>query len=86
MTEARMQETPEYAPGTFCWIEWARQIARRRRNFTPHCLAGTFDDHPMGPAMVYTMLKQDGKDVGGALSDAREMTDQEFRPTGCHTC
>jgi len=23
MTEARMQETIEYAPGTFCWVELA---------------------------------------------------------------
>lgn len=64
MTEARMQETPEYAPGTFCWVELATSDSEAAKKFYTELFGWSFDDNPMGPGMVYTMLKLDGKEVG----------------------
>ena len=64
MTEARMQETPEYKPGTFCWVELATSDSDAAKTFYTQLFGWTYEDHPMGPDMVYTMLKLDGKDVG----------------------
>ncbi len=33
MTEARMQETPDYKPGTFCWVELGTMRQRSRQKF-----------------------------------------------------
>ena len=65
MTEARMQETPKYAPGTFCWIECGTSDGEAGKKFYTELFGWEFTDNPMGAGMVYTMLKQDGKDVGG---------------------
>jgi predicted enzyme related to lactoylglutathione lyase len=64
MSEVRMQETPEYRPGTFCWVELATSDQSAAKNFYTQLFGWTYEDHPMGPGMVYTMLKLDGKDVG----------------------
>jgi len=64
MSEARMQETPTFAPGTFCWLELGTSDGEAAKQFYTELFGWTFEDHPMGPGMVYTMLKQDGKDVG----------------------
>src|SRR5678816_3366036 len=64
MSEARMQETPEYKPGTFCWVELATSDGEAAKSFYTQLFGWTFEDHPMGPDMVYTMLRRDGKDVG----------------------
>ena len=80
MTEARMQESPEYAPGTFCWFELGTTDGEAAKKFYTELFDWSFDDHPMGPAMVYTMLKQDGKDVGALYQMPAEMTDQGIPP------
>ena len=64
MSEARMQETPEYKPGTFCWVELATSDNEAAKTFYTKLFGWTFLDHPMGPDMVYTMLQLNGKDVG----------------------
>ena len=64
MTEAKMQETPTYAPGTFCWVELATTDSAAAKKFYTELFGWTFTDSPIGPDMVYTMLKLDGKDVG----------------------
>ena len=64
MSEARMQETPEYKPGTFCWVELATSDNEAAKTFYTKLFGWTFVDHPMGPDMVYTMLQLNGKDVG----------------------
>jgi predicted enzyme related to lactoylglutathione lyase len=65
MTEARMQETPTYKPGTFCWIELATTDNEAAKKFYTQLFGWDYVDNPMGPDMVYTMLKLNGKDVGG---------------------
>ena len=73
MSEARMQETPTFAPGTFCWLELGTSDGEAAKKFYTELFGWTFEDHPMGPGMVYTMLKQDGKDVGALYQLNEEM-------------
>jgi uncharacterized protein len=80
MTEARMQETPQYAPGTFCWVELGTTDGEAAKNFYKQLFNWSFVDNPMGPGMVYTMLKLDGKDVGGLYKMPEDMTKQGIPP------
>ena len=64
MTEARMQETPSYAPGTFCWVELATTHSEAAKKFYTGLFGWTPDDRQVGPGMVYTMLNLAGKNVG----------------------
>ena len=76
MTEARMQETATYAPGTFCWVELGTTDGEAAKKFYTELFGWTFTDNPVGPGMVYTMLKLDGKDVGALYQMPSEMTSQ----------
>ena len=80
MTEARMQESPEYAPGTFCWVELGTTDGEAAKKFYTELFGWSFNDSPVGPGMVYTMLKQDGKDVGALYQMPSEMTSQGIPP------
>jgi predicted enzyme related to lactoylglutathione lyase len=80
MTETGMQETPEYAPGTFCWVELATIDGEAAKKFYTELFGWTFNDSPIGPGMVYTMLKLDGKDVGALYQMPAEMTSQGMPP------
>ena len=80
MTEAKMQESPEFAPGTFCWIELGTTDGDAARKFYTELFGWSYDDHPMGPGMVYTMLRQDGKDVGALYQMMPEMLAQGIPP------
>jgi predicted enzyme related to lactoylglutathione lyase len=80
MTEARMQETTQYAPGTFCWVELGTTDGEAAKKFYTELFGWSFTDNPMGPGGVYTMLKLDGKDVGGLYHMPTEMTSQGVPP------
>jgi uncharacterized protein len=80
MTEAKMQEVPTYAPGTFCWVELGTTDAAAAKKFYTELFGWTFTDSPIGPDMVYTMLKLDGKDVGALYQLGTEMTAQGIPP------
>ncbi|CAN5814840.1 VOC family protein [soil metagenome] len=80
MTEARMQETIEYAPGTFCWVELATTDDEAAKKFYTELFGWTFTDNPIGPGMVYTMLQLAGKDVGALFKMPEEMTSQGIPP------
>ena len=80
MTEARMQETPQYAPGTFCWVELGTSDGEGAKKFYTELFGWDFTDNPIGPGMVYTMLKQDGKDVGALYQMPPEMAAQGIPP------
>jgi predicted enzyme related to lactoylglutathione lyase len=72
MSEARMQETPDYKPGTFCWVELATSDSEAAKKFYTQLFGWTYEDMPMGPGMVYTMLKLDGKNVGALYKQMEE--------------
>lgn len=80
MTEARMQETPEFKPGTFCWVELGTSDSDAAKNFYSQLLGWEYEDNPMGPDMVYTMIKLNGKDVGGLYKLMPDMVAQGVPP------
>jgi predicted enzyme related to lactoylglutathione lyase len=80
MTEARMQETPDYKPGTFCWVELATSDSEAAKTFYTQLFGWTYEDLPMGPGMVYTMLKLDGKNVGALYKQMEEQASQGVPP------
>lgn len=73
MTEAGTQSAVEYAPGTFCWVELGTLDGEAAKKFYTELFGWTFNDVPMGPSEVYTMLKLDGKDVGALYRLTSEM-------------
>jgi len=80
MTEARRQEVPDYKPGTFCWVELGTSDNQAAKNFYTQLFGWETQDNPMGPDMVYTMLKLDGKDVGGLYKLMPDMVAQGVPP------
>ena len=76
MTEARMQESPTYAPGTFCWVELGTTDGEAAKKFYTGLFDWTFTDAPIGPDMVYTMLLREGKDVRALYKMDSQMTSQ----------
>jgi uncharacterized protein len=75
MTEAATQAQMEHAPGSFCWIELATTDGPGAKKFYSELFGWEAQDSPIGPDMVYTMLKLNGKDVG-ALYQKGEMMKQ----------
>ena len=86
MTEARMQEAPKYAPGTFCWVELGTTDGEAAKKFYSGLFGWTPDDRPMGPGMVYTMLNLGGKSAGALYQMEPEKLPRVFRHIGCHMC
>jgi predicted enzyme related to lactoylglutathione lyase len=80
MTEARMQETTDFKPGTFCWVELATTDANAAKSFYSQLFEWMFKDNPVSPEMVYTMVQLDGKDVGGLYQMTPDMTGQGIPP------
>ena len=80
MTEAKMQESVEYKPGTFCWVELATTDGEAAKKFYTQLFGWDFTDNPIGPGMVYTMLKLTGKDVGALYTMPEEMTAKGIPP------
>jgi uncharacterized protein len=80
MTEAGMQETPKYKPGTFCWVELGTSNAEAAKTFYSQLFGWDYTDNPVGPDMIYTILKLNGKDVGGLYQLSSEMTAQGIPP------
>jgi uncharacterized protein len=80
MTEAKMQETAQYAPGTFCWVELATSDGEAAKKFYTELFGWTFTDNEMGPGMVYTMLQLDGKPAAALYGMPPEMREQGIPP------
>ena len=80
MSEARMQEALEYKPGTFCWVELGTTDSAVAKNFYTQLFGWDYEDHPMGPDGVYTMLKLDGKEVGALYELRPDMKAQGIPP------
>ena len=80
MTEARMQETPQYAPGTFCWVELGTTDSAAAKKFYSGLFGWTIEDRPVGPDMVYTMLNLDDKNAGALYPLDKEKQAQGIPP------
>lgn len=75
-----MQESPEYKPGTFCWVELGTSDNEAAKQFYTQLFGWDFVDNPMGEHGVYTMLKLDGKDVGGLYKLMPDMVERGVPP------
>src|SRR6185295_17517171 len=73
MTDTATQPQIENAPGSFCWIELATTDGEAAKKFYRGLFGWEAQDNPMGPGMVYTMLKLNGKDVGALYKKGEEM-------------
>lgn len=73
MSETAAQTQLQFAPGTFCWAELATTDGPGAKKFYSELFGWTSDDIPIGPDMVYTMLKLDGKDVGALYQKGESM-------------
>lgn len=80
MTEAKMQEETKFAPGTFCWVELGTTNGEAAKKFYTELFGWDFTDNPIGPGMVYTILKLGGKDVGALYQMPPEMTTNGVPP------
>ena len=81
MSEARMQETPDYKPGTFCWVELGTSDNEAAKTFYTQLFDWEYTDNPMGPDQgVYTILKLNGKDIGGLYKLMPDMVTQGIPP------
>lgn len=80
MTEARMQEVTDLKPGAFCWVELGTSDSDAAKNFYSQLFDWKYDDSPMGPDMIYTIVKIDGKDVGGLYKMMPDMVAQGIPP------
>jgi len=76
MTEARMQELPNQKPGSFCWVELGTTDADGAKNFYRELFGWDYEDHSMGPDGMYTIVKLNGKDVGGLYQLSSAMLEQ----------
>ncbi len=53
--------------GQFCWNELQTTDTNKAKEFYGNLLGWTFHDHNT-PNMQYTMIKVDGKDIGGIMA------------------
>src|SRR2546427_139673 len=75
MSDTGTQTQMEHAPGSFCWAELATTDGPGAKKFYSELFGWTTHDSPVGPGMVYTMLKLDGKDVGALFEKGEMMKD-----------
>ena len=80
MSDPKLQESSDYAPGTFCWVELATSDSEAAKKFYTQLFGWDFQDNPMGPGMVYTMLKLDGKEVGALYKLMPDLEQQGVPP------
>lgn len=85
MTETATQTQIEHAPGTFCWIELATTDGPAAKKFYTDLFGWEANDNPMGPDMVYTIFRINGKDVAASYQKGEEMA-QVPTHWACYVC
>ena len=80
MTEARMQHAPQHKPGFFCWVELGTTDAAAAKSFYKELFGWDYEDSPAGSDMIYSMIKLNGRDVGGLYSMPSDMLAQGVPP------
>lgn len=73
MSEAGAQTQMTHAPGSFCWIELATTDGPGAKKFYGDLFGWEAHDSPVGPGMVYTILRLNGKDVGALFEKGESM-------------
>jgi len=80
MTEAGTKEAVGLAPGTFCWVELGTSDAAGAKEFYTKLFSWDYVDNPVGPDMVYTMLKRDGRNAAALYKLMPDMVSQGVPP------
>ena len=75
MSETGAQTQIQHAPGSFCWAELATTDGPGAKKFYSELFGWEAHDSPVGPDMVYTMLKLNGKDIGALYQKGEMMKD-----------
>lgn len=70
----------KHAHGSPCWFELGTTDQSGAKSFYTTLFGWSAADFPMGPEEVYTMLKTDGHDVGGAYTLNAQMKEQGVPP------
>lgn len=60
-----MPETTRPQPGRFCWFELGTTDVAAAKRFYGNLFGWMAADQPAGPGMTYSMLRLNGKDLGG---------------------
>lgn len=75
-----MSQVNEYPPGTFCWVELGTTDAAGAKKFYGELFGWAFNDQPVGPDLVYTMLQLEEKNVAALYQLNKELTEQRVPP------
>jgi predicted enzyme related to lactoylglutathione lyase len=70
-----MSDAQKHAPGNFCWIEVGTTDHGTAKKFYTQLFDWEADDVPAGP-MTYTLLKKNGREIGGLYELTPEMKSQ----------
>src|SRR6185369_11968944 len=73
-------ELPNQKPGSFCWVELGTTNAEAAKNFYRELFGGDYEEHSMGPDGMYTIIKLNGKDVGGLYQLSSAMLQEGMPP------
>lgn len=74
-----MADVQKHAPGTFCWVELGTTDRVRAAAFYADLFGWEMQEVPAGPT-TYTMMRKNGKDVGGMYELSPEMRAQQVPP------
>ncbi|HZE71461.1 MAG TPA: VOC family protein [Pyrinomonadaceae bacterium] len=80
-----MPEVTGHVPGSFCWIELGTSDTEAAKKFYASLFGWEAEDTPVGPDMVYTMLRIRGLDIGAMYKLGKEETAHGIPPTGTPT-
>jgi hypothetical protein len=75
-----MPEIDRHPPGNFCWIEVGTHDRTKAKAFYTKLFGWDAEDIPAGPDMTYTLLKKNGKQVGGLYEMSPEQRSQGIPP------
>ena len=75
-----MATITQHAPGTFSWPELATTDQNGAKAFYTKLFGWEFNDSEMGPGEYYTMLKNQGRDLGALYSLKKEERAQGIPP------
>jgi uncharacterized protein len=73
-------ERTSYAPGTFCWVDLGTTDPDGAKRFYGELFGWEMEDFPGGDGGTYTVLRVDGKDVGGLYEQPEEQREQGVPP------
>lgn len=75
-----MPEVSVHAPGAFCWIDLGTTDAAAAKGFYGKLLGWEFEDGRAPQGGTYTMIRRNGRDVGGMYELSAEMRSQGIPP------